>query len=425
MVTSIARPRRARIYGLAAMFALVGMLLPAAAGIALGHHATVVPNLDCSGNVTYQINDWTTVDTGHQAEATFKVYYALNGSSSYTLSGPGSFTLAGGWTFSGSFSVSPSVTSVAIRATDFVWGDGSNDPGPYDATATRPTNCKKSPTIATTLSGSTVPIGTAVYDSATLSGASPNAGGTVTYTVYTNSTCTAGAQSAGTVTVTDGVVPNSNAITFNSSGTWYWQAVYSGDANNNGATSACTSEVLTVVGCWCPTIATTLSGSTVPIGTAVYDSATLSGGYNPTGTIYYRLYSDSSCQSLVANLTPTFNALVAGVAPNSNGYTFNSPGTWYWQAVYSGDANNSGATSACTSEVLTVSPTPTPTPYQSFQGATATPGHITTPPPTSTGSNGSNNSNDPASLLVLLICLEFGGIGLLAIQVQRRRTMGG
>ncbi|MGA2514200.1 MAG: hypothetical protein ABSG37_11360, partial [Candidatus Limnocylindrales bacterium] len=166
------------------MFALVGMLLPAAAGIALGHHATVVPNLDCSGNVTYQINDWTTVDTGHQAEATFKVYYALNGSSSYTLSGPGSFTLAGGWTFSGSFSVSPSVTSVAIRATDFVWGDGSNDPGPYDATATRPTNCKKSPTIATTLSGSTVPIGTAVYDSATLSGASPNAGGTVTYTVY-------------------------------------------------------------------------------------------------------------------------------------------------------------------------------------------------------------------------------------------------
>jgi hypothetical protein len=41
-------------------------------------------------------------------------------------------------------------------------------------------------------------------------------------------------------------VPDSNAITFNSAGTFYWQAVYSGDTNNNGATSACTSEVLTV-----------------------------------------------------------------------------------------------------------------------------------------------------------------------------------
>ncbi|MGD0863613.1 MAG: hypothetical protein ABSA21_12820 [Candidatus Limnocylindrales bacterium] len=67
-------------------------------------------------------------------------------------------------------------------------------------------------------------IGDSVHDSAALSDATGNAGGTVTYTVYTNATCTAGAQDAGTVTVTSGVVPDSNAITFNSAGTWYWQA---------------------------------------------------------------------------------------------------------------------------------------------------------------------------------------------------------
>ena len=54
----------------------------------------------------------------------------------------------------------------------------------------------------------------------------------------------------GTVTVpVSGIVPNSPAATFNSAGTFYWQAVYSGDANNNGASSPCTAannEHLTV-----------------------------------------------------------------------------------------------------------------------------------------------------------------------------------
>ena len=54
------------------------------------------------------------------------------------------------------------------------------------------------------------------------------------YSYYTNNTCTTGKVAVNTVTVpTSGIVPNSNAVTFNSAGTYYWQAVYSGDANNN------------------------------------------------------------------------------------------------------------------------------------------------------------------------------------------------
>ena len=52
-------------------------------------------------------------------------------------------------------------------------------------------------------------------------------------------------------------------------------------------------------------------------------------------------------------------------------------------------------------------------------GATATPVHHPTPPTTSTG-GGSNNDAPPAPLLALLICLAFGGLGLLAVQAQRR-----
>ena len=105
---------------------------------------------------------------------------------------------------------------------------------------------RTTPSIATTLSATSVNTGTAVHDSAKLTGATANAGGTVTYTVYTNNACNAGAVSAGTKTVTNGVVPNSNDVTLNAAGDYYWQAAYSGDTNNGPATSVCTSEHLVV-----------------------------------------------------------------------------------------------------------------------------------------------------------------------------------
>lgn len=105
---------------------------------------------------------------------------------------------------------------------------------------------RNSPTIATQLSATSVNIGTAVHDSATLAGATGDAGGTVTYTVYNDSACSTGAQDAGTVNVTNGIVPDSNAITFNTAGTFNWQAAYSGDTKNTAATSTCQTEVLTV-----------------------------------------------------------------------------------------------------------------------------------------------------------------------------------
>ena len=125
-------------------------------------------------------------------------------------------------------------------------GDTNNNKVASGATEEPLVVSKASPTITTTLSASTGVIGAAVHDSSVLTGVTANAGGTVTYTVYTNDTCTLGAQDAGTKTVASGVVPDSNPITFNTAGTWYWQAVYSGDANNNGATSTCTSETLVI-----------------------------------------------------------------------------------------------------------------------------------------------------------------------------------
>ena len=103
------------------------------------------------------------------------------------------------------------------------------------------------PTISTTLSSTTVMVGASVHDSAIIGSATANATGTVAYNVYTNNVCNAGSVSAGSKTVTNGVVPDSNSIQFNTVGTFYWQAVYSGDQHNASATSSCQSEILNVL----------------------------------------------------------------------------------------------------------------------------------------------------------------------------------
>jgi hypothetical protein len=66
----------------------------------------------------------------------------------------------------------------------------------------------------------------------------------------------------------------------------------------------------------------------------------------------------------------------------------------------------------------TATPVATSTPFQSIEGQTATAGRTSTPPPTSTG--GSGSSNDSTPLFALLICFAFGGLGLAAVEAQKR-----
>src|SRR5258705_7333294 len=98
-------------------------------------------------------------------------------------------------------------------------------------------------------------------------------------------------------TVTNHLVPDSNGIQFNSAGDFFWQAVYSGDANNNGATSTCTEEHL-VIAKNSPTIATTLSSSTGAIGDTVHDSSALTGATaSAGGTVTYTVDTNNTCST--------------------------------------------------------------------------------------------------------------------------------
>lgn len=251
-----------------------------------------------------------------------------------------------GWTFKSlTCSTVSSGSSVVISAATVTITMGAG--GNVDCTYTNHINV--SPTIDTTLTATTVSVGDSVHDSAALTGATSTAGGTVTYTVYTNNTCTADARDAGTVTVTDGLVPNSDALVFSTAGTFYWQAVYSGDANNNGATSTCTAEQV-VVNKAQPAAAT--AQNLIP-----NDNFTLSGGFSPTGTITFNLYapSDATC-----SLAPAFTQTVTVVSGNSTYSTTNTTfrsttvGTWRWASSYSGDPNNQAVSSGCGVENFTI-----------------------------------------------------------------------
>ena len=113
---------------------------------------------------------------------------------------------------------------------------------PVGPTRDRPAVADASINLSET-SGTT---GDTVHASATLSGAGAGAGGMVTYTVYSDSACTTVFAGAGTKTVTSGVVPDSNGVQFDTAGSYYWQAAYSGDAGNSSANSSCQSGQLQI-----------------------------------------------------------------------------------------------------------------------------------------------------------------------------------
>src|SRR5207249_11250931 len=116
----------------------------------------------------------------------------------------------------------------------------------------------------------------------------------------TNGVCTAPGTSAGTVSVTNGVVPDSSAFTPVTPGSYSFNATYSGDANNNKASSSC--ESLNVTSKLTPTLGTTIKDTngatvtTVHVGTALHDTAPFYRGCRGiTGTSTHFFLSHLQC----------------------------------------------------------------------------------------------------------------------------------
>ena len=206
------------------------------------------------------------------------------------------------------------------------------------------------PALSTQASAGVV-LGGTVSDTATLTGgASPT--GTITFTLFgpNDATCSLGPKDTETVTVIgNGVYTTPTGFTPTMAGTYRWIANYSGDAKNTATANVCNGANESVV--VSPLAATTLTTQASPavvLGGTVSDTATLSGGANPTGTITFTLFgpNDATC-SLGPKDTETVTVNGNGVYTTPTGFTSTMAGTYRWIANYSGDANNAATANVC------------------------------------------------------------------------------
>src|SRR3989454_792816 len=87
--------------------------------------------------------------------------------------------------------------------------------------------------------------------------------------------------------------------------------------------------------------------ATATAGGTIQDTATLSNGTSPTGTISFSIYgpNDATCSG---SATSAGSATVSGNGSySSSAMTENVAGAYRWIASYSGDANNNAFTTQC------------------------------------------------------------------------------
>lgn len=305
------------------------------------------------GPVGTVLNDTATLSGGVNptGNVTFKLY------------SPSDVTCSSTPVYTYTDSAAPYATTPGFTSTEtgtYRWvaeysGDASNNPVTSGCQEEQVTVNKLTPVVVTEIHNAshtpitTASVGDTVHDSAVVTGSSTQPTGNVTFSFFDNGTCTgipvatssAFALSSGSVdatTFTQTALPPSAAF----------KAQYEGNSIYNSAEGVC--EPLTVSK-KSPSISTTPSSGGV-VGTVLNDTASLTGGYNPTGNVTFKLYSpaDTICQG------PAAYTEVDSAAPyqTSTGFVSNEPGVWRWTAEYAGDVNNNSVSSGCQEEQVTI-----------------------------------------------------------------------
>ncbi|HEV2034199.1 MAG TPA: Ig-like domain-containing protein, partial [Candidatus Dormibacteraeota bacterium] len=292
------------------------------------------------------ITDTATLAGGNAPSGTITFSVFNNSTCTGTAVGTSTKTVSGDGVY-------PSDPIAAAMPGTYFWvaaysGDANNNPAMTKCGDSGESSVvtKTTPTITSSATPSPDARGR-ISDSATLSGATAGAGGNVMFSLFdpTNPTCTGDPKAQSILPVNGSGSYASTPVMVTLPGTYRWIAFYTGDLDNNAATTACgdAGEISIVKA---TPIVSTLATGPNPIGSAVSDTATLLGGIAPTGTITFSLFGTTDCSG-----TALFNS----TAPvDATGNAFSRPftplvaGTYRWLAVYGGDPNNNGGTSLCT-----------------------------------------------------------------------------
>ena len=136
-------------------------------------------------------------------------------------------------------------------------------------------------------------------------------------------------------------------------GTYTWSASYSGDSLNDGAVDNGDNESVTSIKA-SPSIKTKASktGNGVVGTDSTTDTATISGGDDPSGTIQFSI-TDPNGHTTDVGSPVSFSGDGTYDAPTSVPLTL--VGTYTWSASYSGDSLNNGAVDNGDNESVTSS----------------------------------------------------------------------
>ncbi len=231
---------------------------------------------------------------------------------------------------------------------------------------------KQTPLIVTSPNPTSVTLGnspTTLTDAVSISGGN-HPTGTVTFTLFAPGNPVAvdteivPVTDDGTYATPNGyLLPAVGAVV----GTYQWDAVYSGDDNNNLVRENNNVGEQVVVNKAQPKLVTVASFSAGNVvGSAIpQDQAMLSGGYNISGgSITFKLHAPDT--SIVDMETVTVTA--SGTYNTANTVIASQVGTYTWTASYTGDGLNVGASDQADiqEQVTTVKATPTLVTVASF-----------------------------------------------------------
>ncbi|MGO9463631.1 MAG: SdrD B-like domain-containing protein [Isosphaeraceae bacterium] len=275
---------------------------------------------------------------------TFTLYQGstLLDSETMPVSGNGNYTTPAGYTLP----TTGTVTGTYQWDASYSGDTNNTSASETNAAAEQVTVSPASPTITTTPSVTSLTLGVSsvtLKDTAVLALGYYETG-TITFTLYLGSTKvdteTVPVSGNGNYTTPAGyALPATGTVT----GTYQWDASYSGGTNNASASEINAVAERVTVSPASPTITTMPSPTVVPIGTAasLTDTATLAGGWDPSGTITFTLYQGSTKLE-----TETVAVTGNGSYTTPSSYSLSScvpSGVYQWDASYNADANNNVA----------------------------------------------------------------------------------
>lgn len=290
----------------------VTLTAPTAGGI--GTNQTLTAAVELDGSPVSGASVTLTCTSGACLGTTMNLTTDSNGNATYTYSSatPGTDVWQASYT--------PSGGSTTTSNASVVWNRAS-------------TSLNASATPSSAAYGNTVSLGA--------TGLPSPATGTVGF-VSGGTLCSASVASGSALCATGVLAPGSYSVI----------ATYSGDAFYFGSTGSTSFTITTADGT--PSTAvydaahSAAWGGAETLGASAYDTASVASsgsGATPTGTLTYYLYNGSACSGVT--VSSNLVALSGGNVPSSPATAPLPPGTYSYQAVYSGDSDYAAGTSSC------------------------------------------------------------------------------